>query len=708
MILDKKNTPLRLLFEKVHVGICFTGADLTFLEPNKAFLDLTGYTHEQLENMDLYHLCQGDTKKAIRFHQDQLLRGNKESYRIEVTLCTGKNNIIWSDLAVTAIRNTENNLLYCSILLEDISFRHKMEQDLLESENKFRNLFTSSTDAIAIFNEARIVDCNESLCHLFETTKEEMKATNPVDFAPPVQPGGLATHEKMKQQIQESDKGEKHPAEWTFQTAKGRFFTAEMTLTPVLTGGLKYYQAVIRDITERKLAEQTLLESEEKLRRMLENSSDGITIVDREGKRIFISGNVEKKLGYNPYDLLGISGYSLIHPDDVEKADAAFSKILKKDNSTEMLTYRIRKNDGSWVYVESSIKNLLHDPLINGIIVNSREITERVETEKALKIYENIVSTSKELMAFIDTGGKILACNDAFYTGLSCAPFSRDELTLDIIFSEGGVLSSIRESFTSCLAGNEIHTMTWFGKSEEMSILLDISMYPFIGERKDVSGIVMNCRNTTRELQQEMEILNSTERERRRIGIELHDGLSHELLDIAIKSRMLADHLHDLDLPESEEALEIERKINQAITTTRGMAHGLFPVDLEKTGIEGLLSEIVIMLEEQEGIRCRLNVDPSLSIDNQKKALHLHYILQESVVNIIRHSHATEVTISMQQNKSRLVLEISDNGRGIKKKRKREGMGINIMHYRARLIGANLSIESSPGKGTKISCNFKV
>ena len=445
----------------------------------------------------------------------------------------------------------------------------------------------------------------------------------------------------------------------------------------------------------------------QRLRRLIENGAEIITIVSKSGKRLFLSENVEKITGYRPDQLAGGSTFSLIHPDDLQEVVKLFLELSEIKNATATMLYRVRATSGEWLIFESTGHNLIHDPLIQGIVINSRDVTEQIRGKEVLSMYRNIVSSSKELMGFFDTKEQLLVCNDSFKDMFAIHSPLEETLTLENIFSGEDVLSTIRNSYVNCLMGREVHTVTWHEKNKE-KIILDISMYPVRDDDNTITGAAINCRNTTRELLQEMKILNSTERERKRIGIELHDGLSHELLGMAIKSRILADSLNDRGLKEAAEAMEIEKKLNEAISTTRGMAHGLFPVNLEKIGLDGLLNETAIMLEEQKGINCTLNIEESVFIQDQKKGLHLHNILQECAVNIIKHSEAENVSIILENKNGYVTIIISDDGRGFEYEKASEGMGLGIMEHRARLIGADLRITGIPGKGTTLLCRLKI
>jgi|GEM_PF-2115468 len=624
---------------------------------------------------------------------------------------TGQGISIWRDLTVTSGHDSRGRITHNYSIIEDDTLRRQVEKALIDSEEKYRNLFESAKDAIAIFNKERIIDCNQSLCDLFHITKEAIVRYDLSRLAPEFQPEEISSEKKLIQQIKLADKGIAGRFEWLFLRLDGEPFFAELNINPVEIDNDHCYQAIIRDISYRKEAEKALKDSETKLRALIENSSDIISILDRSGLHMYDSSPIERILGFRPEDIVGSQALDYIHPDDASRIRKHFKQLLKLPGQIRTIEFRHTHKNGSWHLMESTARNLLHDPLIGGVVLNTRDITERKRTEEVLKIYSNIVSSSQELMAFIDTSRIFLAANNAFLHAFNKKRRDVINRSIDAIFHDNEEIKNVFASnYENSLVGKAIHTIMWYDIPDGKRTFYDLSMHPFIDRNNIITGVVISLRDTTRELQQEMQILNVGEKERKKIGIELHDGLSHDLLGIAIRSRMLAERLQDRSMDESSDAMKIEEMINNAINTTRNIAQGVFPVNLEKTGFDGLFKKIKMDLEEQHGISCKVSMHGQLQIENQKIAIHLHHIIQEAVINIIKHSGATRVHLTLtNDDDDNVTLIIGDDGRGIRvDKESSTGMGLNIMYYRARLIGAQLTIDSSPGGGTEIICSFRL
>ena len=146
-------------------------------------------------------------------------------------------------------------------------------------------------------------------------------------------------------------------------------------------GALLYYEGTVEDITQRKRAEDGLRRSEAHFRSITENSLDLVSILDRDGAGRYHSPSHLRVLGYTPEELNGTNPFALVHPDDVARVAAAFTIGLTGVTSTPRLEFRFRHRDGSWRVLETIAKNMLDDPNIAGIVVNSRDITQRKQAE---------------------------------------------------------------------------------------------------------------------------------------------------------------------------------------------------------------------------------------------------------------------------------------------------------------------------------------
>ena len=137
-------------------------------------------------------------------------------------------------------------------------------------------------------------------------------------------------------------------------------------------------------ITDRKGAEETLRQSEAHLRALVENATDIITVLNRDGTRQYVSPSVERSLGYRPEELIGKEPFTIVHPDDADRLRKLFAAGINHPGYLVTSEFRIRHKDGSWRVHEATAHNLLDDPAVRGIVINSRDITDRKRLERRL------------------------------------------------------------------------------------------------------------------------------------------------------------------------------------------------------------------------------------------------------------------------------------------------------------------------------------
>jgi len=144
-------------------------------------------------------------------------------------------------------------------------------------------------------------------------------------------------------------------------------------------------QELKSEIEDRKLAQLSIEENERRFRSLIENGNDIITILDIAGTILYASPSIESILGYSSEELLGNNVFDLIHEEDRDSSSRAFDGLIKDASSTAMCECRYRHKDGSWRYLEASGRNLVNDPTVNGIVINSRDITYRTIAEEQIR-----------------------------------------------------------------------------------------------------------------------------------------------------------------------------------------------------------------------------------------------------------------------------------------------------------------------------------
>jgi two-component system, LuxR family, sensor kinase FixL len=213
-------------------------------------------------------------------------------------------------------------------------------------------------------------------------------------------------------------------------------------------------------------------------------------------------------------------------------------------------------------------------------------------------------------------------------------------------------------------------------------------------------------RDITERKRLEKEILETSDREQRRIGQDLHDGLCQQLAGIELMSQVLEQNLSGKSEADAARVGEIAGHVREAISHTRLLARGLSPVTLESEGLMSALHELATNTKKIFKVECGFRCDPPVPLNDQAVASQLFRIAQEAVSNAIRHGKSTQILIQLREQRGRITVTISDNGSGFPKVLpKQKGMGLRIMQSRAGMIGATLVVDRSPSGGVKVICS---
>ena len=229
----------------------------------------------------------------------------------------------------------------------------------------------------------RIVYANESFTRMTGYTAEEL-----VGKTPRVLQGPLTDRSRLDEIRTALTRWESVRVDLLNYHKDGTQFWVEVNIAPLTDehGNHTHWVSVQRDITERRRQQQALKESEERLRTILvQYASDIITILEPDGTIRYESPAVESVLGYEPQELVDENILDYIHPEDIEVVMREIGRGLEDTEVHGLVEARFRHKDGSWRYMEGVANNLIDDPAVCGVVINSREITERKKAEERLR-----------------------------------------------------------------------------------------------------------------------------------------------------------------------------------------------------------------------------------------------------------------------------------------------------------------------------------
>jgi two-component system, LuxR family, sensor kinase FixL len=226
-----------------------------------------------------------------------------------------------------------------------------------------------------------------------------------------------------------------------------------------------------------------------------------------------------------------------------------------------------------------------------------------------------------------------------------------------------------------------------------------------IGEVQLESGWVftISVRDVTQRRKLEKEVLDISDQERRRISQDLHDGLCQHLAATEFATQLLTDRLAQQSSPQATEARQIVDFIQRAMTQAREIAHGLHPVEIGPGGLMGALNEFSASVRSAYRIACVVKANGAANLVDDREATQIYRIVQEAVTNALKHGKPSRILIELCEEAEQIVLTVNDNGRGFSEQAgPNKGMGISIMKYRARMIGATLALRPDSNGGTAV------
>ncbi|NOZ73746.1 MAG: PAS domain S-box protein, partial [Chloroflexi bacterium] len=302
-------------------------------------------------------------------------------------------------------------------IVHDISERVQTEKRLRVLAEQYQTMISAPLFGFRLINENGIIeDVNETYCKMSGYTREELLGQSIAALE-----AQLSEEEVVQLLDNIREVGTGH-FETKHKAKDGRVFDVEIT-TSYWPSQQKYI-AFIYDITERKRAQEQLVLNEERFRALIENSADGIFIIDERGEITYRSPAVFRMIGFRPDESAERAPFDFIHPEDRLYAQERFQKLIVEPGTTQHFQMRVLHTDGTWHWFEGHGTSMFHHPAIRGLVLNVRDVTERKERqEKQRQLQEyiqaqeltmhEILEAIPEGILVIDDRGRVLIANPA-------------------------------------------------------------------------------------------------------------------------------------------------------------------------------------------------------------------------------------------------------------------------------------------------------
>jgi len=423
----------RLLFNsgKDYLAVHLTGKDGQpgrFIQVNDAACEILGYTREEMLKLTHHDVDSAKSSGHMPALIEKLIKNKHILYETEIVTKNGDK--IPMEVSLNLFSLNGNRATMC--VARDITARKQADKELHLSEIKYRTLHQSMMDAfVSVDMAGNIRDYNKSYLDMLGYGSEEINNLTYKDITP--EKWHMIEDEILKKQI--LTEGYSHIYEKEYRRKDGTVFPVELRTVLMLdTEGVPIGMwAIVRDITERKLAGEILAKSHEKYRLIAENIMDCIALVSKDGIIQYVSNALEP-LGYEPEELMNIKGLSITHPDDMERIKTLYRQGIENAWREIAFEMKVRHKNGHYIPMAVRGRTLfdLHGKVMGGFFV--ARFTEPQKAEITLldqKSSYNLTDLSpreKEILNWVMEGKTTWDIAKIIYIAESTVKFHIDKI----------------------------------------------------------------------------------------------------------------------------------------------------------------------------------------------------------------------------------------------------------------------------------------
>jgi PAS domain S-box-containing protein len=706
----------RNLFNNAQVGLFRSRiADGKILECNDLLAKIFGYLDRE-EFIAKHITSEHYVDQNVRDQELAQMLGKGKVENLEALVTRRDGSPFWISYSATIYPERD----YIEGVVIDITERKKVEEALKNSQEYLVKLNDSLQEVIFTVKmpERIIAYVNRSVKDVFGYELEEcIGKTTEFLYSNKNEYGSFGN--KLKEAIEE--RRDSLHVEQLLRRKNGEVFPAEITTTFFKEDGrVTQVISVLRDITERRQAEEALKESEEKHRALVDTAGkagEGISIVqDVEGLEaayVFVNDAFCEMTGYSREELLSMKAQDLIHPAEFSEILDRYRRRQRGENLPAAYELTFVRKDGTLMPVEAGFGVINYSGKV-AIVAFHRDITERKRAEEALRNERdnllNTLNAMKDGVYIISQQNDIVFANPSTkeefgpYEGKKCYEYFHD-------FKEPCPWCNSREVIAGKIVRSEwffpktgktyevVHTpfREIGGSISKMSIIRDIT------ERKRAEEALRKSEQTIRELAKAS--IRAHEEERQRAALEVHDRISQTLTGAfhqlqALETIPLRDAVAERLLSRASALLQ------ECIGESRNIMKDLYSPVLSDFGIVVMIDDELHYFQEETGCRTRFDARCPNRLPRDVE-VNAYRIFQEALMNIRKHAaSAREVAVTLTCKNDVVSLQVVDNGPGFDveaaMQSKRVG-GLKGMQRRAELGGGTFEVASSPGKGTTVT-----
>lgn len=647
-------------------------------------------------------------------------------YMVIITAVT----VVW--LILTPDPETTGDVLTTNMIMMFVVFDMALSNlRRMFTELRFRNklmkaLYTESTDALVIYSpkSKKIENCNSQALSLFGVKScEELSSLNLIKYIPP-ELLAASKRSTLERGLEQS--------EGLLPKARGEEFWASIAVRDIYTSDLSFTIIRVADISARKQREEAVKASEEWLRKLIENSSDVITLLDSGERIIFSSAAFTRITGFSESEFVTHPFTELVFPEDIDRVQDLLMQVLEHELVKDE-EFRIITASGEYIWIECSFTNRLDDPVVKSIILNYRDITERrlvtaMISESEIR-YRSLFDNSPVGIVLFDKKFSVISANKKL-----CEIF---QITLEKIV--GFSLTTITEPKVHSVIANTIKGIEgefegiYTTVSSGVKFFMKLRTTPLREPNGGITAGIAIIEDISVQVQAEQDLLTAKAHAEQisRMKSAFLTNMSHELRTPMNGILGFAQILQEeAGTPEQKEMTESIMKAGNRLMNTLNSILDLAMLESGEVVVDRRRIDLKDVIKRIAEKYYNIAIDQGLTLFISTRAEKLNVLADEKLLfqalchlmdNALKFTKSGGIEISMGKiSAAKAAIYIKDTGIGIPREHlelifqefrqvsegysrhfEGTGLGLSIVQRMFTLIDAQIEAESAVGQGTK-------